>query len=113
MSKRNYTLNVKCPKCGEWLMLSPVDDYCLYCNNCEEDFYSIEIHEILGDWFEVTIDMNYDEYKAMIWSIKENFKDACFIGYDTLMDVCDIGFENIPDCNRVKDIIEFFNLVEM
>lgn len=113
MNKRTYTLNVKCPKCGEWMKLSPVDDYPLYCNHCEEDFYSIEIHEILGDFFEVTIDIGYDEYKMMLEAIKETFKDACFIGYDDFMEVCDIGFENIPDSKRVKDIIKFFNLVEM
>ena len=113
MNKRSYTLNTKCPKCGEWLLLSPVDDYCLYCENCEEDFYSIEVHKIMGDWFEVTVDMSIDEYKTMLESIKESFKDACFIGYDDTMGVCDIGFETIPNCKRVKDIIHFFNLVEM
>lgn len=113
MSKRNYTLNAKCPRCGEWLLLSPVDDYCLYCENCEEDFYSIEVHKIMGDWFEVTIDMSIDEYKAMLESIKENFKDTCFIGYDDIMGVCDIGFKTIPNCKRVKDIINFFNLAEI
>ena len=112
MNKRKYLLNVKCPRCGQWMLLSPVDDYPLYCPNCEEDFYSIEVYnEICGDWFEVSVIMSFDEYKAMLESIKENFKDACFIGYDD-MGVCDIGFETIPSCERVKDIIKFFNLVE-
>lgn len=112
MNKRNYTLNVKCPRCGEFMLLSPVNDYSLYCSNCEEDYYRFEVNKIYGDWFEVTIDMSFDEYKNMLESIKENFKDSCFIGYDDGMEVCDIGFETIPDCERVKDIINFFNLVE-
>lgn len=109
--KRKYTLNVKCPKCKEWMLLSPVTDYSLYCENCDEDFYGIEIKEIYGDWFEVSIDMSIEEYKLMLDSIKEYFEDACFIGYDEMMGVCDIGFDNVPDCERVKNIIDFFNLV--
>lgn len=111
MNKRNYTLDVRCPRCGEWMLLSPVDDYSLYCPNCDEDFYSIEVHEIIGDYFEVTIDMNISEYREMFEDAKENFAEAR-ISYDEFMGVCDIGFKKIPDCKRVKDIIKFFNLVE-
>lgn len=111
--KRKYMTNAYCPRCKKLMLLSPVDDYSLYCPDCEEDFYGFEIKDnIGGDWFEVTIVMSFNEYKNMLESIKENFKDTCFIGYDDYMEVCDIGFETIPDCNRVKDIIKFFNLIE-
>lgn len=112
--KRNYTLNVKCPRCGEWLKLSPVEDYVFYCEHCNEDFYGIEIRKVMGDWFEVTIDMPFDEFESMYESIKENFTDACHVGYDKVFDmnVCDIGFDEIPSAKRVKDIIKFFDLEE-
>lgn len=114
MNKRNYTLNVKCPRCGEWLKLSPVEDYVFYCEHCEEDFYGIEVGQIYGDWFEVTIDITKEEFNAMLESIKENFKDSCYIGYDDVcnMNVCDIGFDKIPSGERVKDIVKYFNLTE-
>lgn len=109
MNKRMYSLNAKCPKCRKWLMLSSVNDYSLTCPNCNEDFYGNENLEICGDWFEITIVMDFYEYKEMLESIKENFKDACFSGY-SIMEVCDIGFDHIPNSERVKDIIKFFNL---
>lgn len=113
MEKRKYTLNAKCPRCGEYMLLSPIDDYCLYCHNCEEDFYSFEVSDIVGDYFEIRIDINISEYKTMLEDIKENFQDTCFIGYDDVIGVCDIGFKNIPNCQRIKDIIKYFNLIEV
>ena len=109
MNKKMYSLNAKCPKCGKWLMLSPVNEYSLTCPYCDEDFYDNENLEICGDWFEITIVMDFYEYKEMLESIKENFKDVCFSGY-SIMEVCDIGFDHIPNNERVKDIIKFFNL---
>ena len=113
-TKRIYTTNARCPRCNEYLRLSPVEDYVFYCEHCEEDFYGIEIKQVMGDWFEITIDMSKDEYNAMLESIKENFKDSCFIGYDDVFDmnVCDIGFDKIPSGKRVKDIVKYFNLIE-
>lgn len=112
MTKRDYFTNARCPKCREQMILSPVADYSLYCEVCEEDFYTIEVHEIMGDFFEVSVCMSSKEFYGMLEAIKANFKDACFIGYDDLMEVCDIGFENIPNGKRVRDIINFFHLIE-
>ena len=112
MNKRDYFTNAKCFRCKEQLLLSPINDYCLYCKDCEEDFYSIEVNEIMGDWFEISICMSIDEFEEMLESTKEKFKDACFIGYDNAIEVCDIGFEDIPDSKRIKDIIKYFNLIE-
>ena len=113
MNKRTYTTNAKCPRCGEYMLLSPVEDYCLTCENCCEDFYSMEVYKIIGDYFEISIDMSINEYETMLEDIKKNFQDSYFIGYDEMMGVCDIGFEDIPNCDRVKDIIKYFNLVEI
>ena len=110
--KREYFTNARCPRCNTQLLLSAVDDYPLYCEQCNEDFYGIEVREILGDFFEVSIYMSREEFYAMLDRIKEAFPDACFIGYDDMMGVCDIGFEDIPSGNRAKSINSFFNLVE-
>ena len=83
MTKRDYFTNARCPKCKEQMLLSPVTtDYALYCEVCDEDFYTIEVHEIMGDFFEVSICMSREELYSMRDSIKASFKDACFKGYD-------------------------------
>ena len=66
MDKRDYVLNATCPRCGGWLMLSPVDEYSLCCPNCEEDFYSFEVNQIYGDWFEITIFMSYSQFENIL-----------------------------------------------
>lgn len=110
MNNKNYTLNIKCPNCGKWLTLSSIDDYCFYCQFCNEHFNKDEINQIYGDWFEISIDMSIKEFETMLETINKEFADACFIGYDEAFNICDIGFNNFPDCNKIKDIIDFFNL---
>ena len=114
MNKRNYITNARCPKCKEQLLLSPVEDYVFYCEHCEEDFYSIEICQVLGGCFNILIDMNINEFKDTHESIKKKFEDSCCIKYNDMfnMNVCVIGFREIPNNKRVKDIIKYFNLIE-
>lgn len=120
MKKKIYWTNAECPRCKRDLLLSPVEDYVFYCEHCDEDFYGFETRQIWGDWFEITINMKEEEFNTILKSIKENFKDACFIGHDNYntisnddnFHVCDIGFSEIPSGERVKDIINFFNLME-
>ena len=113
MDKRTCITNVKCPRCREYMLLSPISDYRLTCESCCEDFYEIEVHEIIGDYFEISINMSIDEYKTMLEDIKKTFKDSCFIGYDDVKGVCDIGFKDIPTSERIKYIIKYFNIVEI
>lgn len=114
MNKRNYITNARCPRCGKQLFLSPVEDYVFYCEHCDEDFYGIEVKQFIGSRFEILIDMNKNEYNAILESIKENFKDSCYIRYNNVfnMNECIIEFDKIPSGERAKDIVKYFNLTE-
>lgn len=35
----------KCPRCGEYLLLSDVDEYDYVCVNCDENYYKSEVQD--------------------------------------------------------------------
>lgn len=109
---REYITNAHCPRCHKMLRLSPVTDYVFYCEECDEDFYGIEVNDIRGDFFEISPVMSYEEYQKSLPEIKKNFKDAIFIGFDDVMEVCDISFDDFPSSKRIKEIMKFFALEE-
>lgn len=112
---RDLRTNVQCPRCKKvyHMTLSPIKDYSLTCEECDEDFYGIEIKEFLGEYFEIYINMTMEEYENIREELKDKFKNASFIGYDNEVKVCDISYENIPEEKELKEIIKYFNPEEI
>lgn len=112
---RDLRTNTQCPRCGKvyCMTLSPIKDYSLTCEECYEDFYRIEIKEFLGEYFEIYINMTMEEYENIREELKDKFKNASFIGYDNMVNICDISYENIPEEKELKEIIKYFNPKEI
>ena len=108
-----FLTTAKCPKCNKLLHLSLVDGYSLYCQCCDKNFYNVEVRELAEDWFNVIVSMSYEEYVCIVRLLREQLKeDFCkiyYLGYNCNRKVCELGFKNIPDGKRVKEVIKFFN----
>ena len=40
-------VNAICPKCGHKLVKSDLEEYKFLCENCDENFYGIEVHQYI------------------------------------------------------------------
>lgn len=47
LKKKFKKVHAVCPKCGCKLVESDIEEYKFLCENCDENFYGIEIHQYI------------------------------------------------------------------
>lgn len=47
LKKKFKKVNAICPKCGHKLVKSDLEEYKFLCENCDENFYGIEVHQYI------------------------------------------------------------------
>lgn len=45
LSKKFTKIHAICPKCGQKMQKSDLEEYAFLCHECDENFYSIEVRE--------------------------------------------------------------------
>lgn len=115
-----YLTSGKCPRCGKQLKTSDIEGYAFVCEDCDENFYTIEVNENLSDLYEVNIKMTTEEFenkKEDLIKISEKYK-CTFLGHDEECQLVDFGWEKgFPDSDTlndfVKDIQKLFNQLKI
>jgi len=106
---KKHLTSGKCPKCGKQLKTSDVKGYAFVCEECDENFYTLEVKENFADFFEINIEMtnaifinNLDELKA----ISDKYK-CSFFGHDDNCQLTDFGWDNsFPDSDTLNNFID-------
>ena len=96
-----------CPKCGKELLLSNLPDYTFQCEECDEDFYRMEVKEFNGDFFEISFTQPYRNYfeenESLLQAIADKY-NVPYLGFDELIGFVDFGFEEIPSSETIHTI---------
>ena len=81
---RTFLTNAICPKCGNFLKTSDIEGYGFVCDDCDENFYSIETNVPFDDYFEISVKMTADKYKKHEEKLRELVEkyDCDFLGFD-------------------------------
>lgn len=107
--RRTYNTSAICPKCGRELTTSDLNGYSFLCEECDENFFTIEIIKKSSDFWEINIPMSlYDWEKHMSQMDAISEKYHCdFLGYDDIVEIMDIGWEKgFPVSDVLNQLIE-------
>lgn len=110
---KKFFTSGRCPKCRKQLFTSDIEGYGFYCEDCDENFYSIEVKENLSDLFEISIVMPTDFFKKHLETLREiaDKYNCCFLGHDDISgESCgftDFGWEDdIPNSEIINSFVK-------
>lgn len=106
---RTFLTNAICPKCGNFLKTSDIEGYGFVCDDCDENFYSIETNVPFDDYFEISVKMTADKYKKHKEKLRELVEkyDCDFLGFDEFFSQLDnIGWKNIPNSDVINSFVK-------
>ena len=113
MNNTYYTSAV-CPKCGKLLKTSDVKGYAFVCEECDENFCTVEIRQNLADLYEINIPMSTSEFrklKSKLLKLTDIYK-CDFLGHDNFCNLTDIGWEKgFPDSDTMNQFIDELEVI--
>ena len=103
-----YYTSASCPKCGRQLKTSDVEGYSFVCEECDENFYTMEVKGNKSDLFEINIPMTSAAFRTLepkLLELTKNYK-CDFLGHDDYCNLTDIGWEKgFPDSSVLNQFI--------
>lgn len=109
MNVKSLLTNACCPKCGQQLKTSDIKGYGFLCENCDENFYTIEVKVPHGELSTISIKMSSEQFTKLLHELNNLCsKYGCsFLGHDDEMDYTDFGWEDgFPESQIMNDFTE-------